>query len=572
MFTTTEHAIKGYIITTFLPVSFYRCYEAMKRFYETMHDVFWSKHTIKGDNKIHKEIAALIYHQEGKLPYAAILGTGTLHRDSEICAHESSRGHDCNHCTCDGHAESIVYEGAPKYFMDQMVHLVKEEKFSDSIFEKSSSGKEGLKFKLKPNIKFYLMVTDPPCGFIQNQKDPCMEWKVPFVGYPHIPTCSSRILIGATMGIQGYVSHLLEEPILIDTVIILCTKNAEHQRVDFGKSFSLPIIKTMKYNPKDFASFNNQTLIKTPSQANPSTTTTYSNSTSSDSVKPSKPSDGTKQGSLGIANAYKYGVSYLAVDPRTGDEISGISSFRIASKLIDDCLNIDKSMKKKSVEEKERMEEKRKAREADIKADIKKKYDGLCERLKLNDALLRLKSKLVGNMRNKNKIMASLTKSVSGALSDTRKISEKVLELTAISEKVLELTAIDEKEKTYDIKEEMKRLFADAAMISSIEEEWLKRYETSVESKAHNIEEEMKTPFADAALIFSIEKEWLKKYESSVSKANSIKEQMKSLFADVAMISNIENVLSGNKKLIMDCTWDCYFRLPNDTNKQPTDN
>ena len=34
-----------------------------------------------------------------------------------------------------------------------------------------------------------------------------------FIGFPHVPTCSSRILIGATMGIQAYVSHLLEEPI-----------------------------------------------------------------------------------------------------------------------------------------------------------------------------------------------------------------------------------------------------------------------------------------------------------------------------------------------------------------------
>lgn len=155
-------------------------------------------------------------------------------------------------------------------------------------------------------------------------------------------------------------------------------------------------------------------------------------------------------------------------------------------------------------------------------------------------------------MRHKNEKVASLTKLVSGALSDTRKISEKVLELTAI----------DEKEMIYGIKEEMKTFFADAAMISSIEEEWLKSYETSVKSKAHNIGEEMKTPFVDAALGFSIKKEWLKKYESNVSKANSIKEEMESLFADVEMISNIENVLSHNEKLIMDCTWDCYFRPP----------
>ena len=69
------------------------------------------------------------------------------------------------------------------------------------------------------------------------------------------------------------------------------------------------------------------------------------------------------------------------------------------------------------------------------------------------------------------------------------------------------------------------------------------------------------------------EKEWLKKYENNVEpKTRNIKEEMKSLFADTAMISSIENLLSNNDKLLMDCTWDCYFRMPDDTQMHPTEN
>jgi len=210
-----------------------------------MIEVYWGEHVKKTD-KIHKVIAALICHQERKSPYAAILCTGALHKDTEEC------GHDGSHGTCDGHAESIIYEAAPKYFMNEVTNSLKEEE-NESIFEVLPNNKG---FRLKRNVKFYLMVTKPPCGFIENQEDPCMEWKIPFVAYPHVPTCSSRILIGATMGIQGYVSHLLEEPIMIDSVIILCSKNPEVQRIDFNSLFPLPKIKTKKYNPREFANFD----------------------------------------------------------------------------------------------------------------------------------------------------------------------------------------------------------------------------------------------------------------------------------------------------------------------------
>ena len=52
------------------------------------------------------------------------------------------------------------------------------------------------------------------------------------------------------MGIQGYVSHLIKGSILIESITILCVKNKEHQRIDFGSA--LPKIKVMEYDPKDF--------------------------------------------------------------------------------------------------------------------------------------------------------------------------------------------------------------------------------------------------------------------------------------------------------------------------------
>ena len=439
---------------------FCRCYDAMVRCYAKMVDVFWSKHTISGGNKIHKEIAALICHQKGKLPFAAILGTGTLHRDSERCAHEGSRGHECNHCTCDGHAESIVYEGAPKYFMDQMVYLLKESD-SESIFEK---GEEHLKFRLKSDIKFYLMVTDPPCGFIQNQEEPCMEWKVPFIGFPHIPTCSSRILIGATMGIQGYVSHLLEKPIMIDSVIILCSRDAELQRTDFGRLFPLPKIKTRKYNSKDFASFVDQNLIRRKallhSQPN-SLTMDTSNSTPSENITATpnvSTSNGTKHGSLTVASPYKgVGPSYLAINPRTGKEIPHTSSLRTTDKHINACLNINKSE-----------EDKR-------KAAMKKKYTDLHEKLTLKDALLKHKDKLKSIIKAKRDKMESWKDKASNALNDSIETADKLLQSTGAFNK------------------------------KPTEDEWVKGYNSNVESKIHNIKEEMKSVFLDKEMISNIE-------------------------------------------------------------------
>ena len=462
----------------------------MVRCYTRMHKYFWSKHPVTGSNKIHKEIAALICHREGRVPHAVILGTGTLHRDNEACNHEGRRGQECNHVTCDGHAESIVYEGAPKYFMNQMVHSLKEGEPGDSIFEKIPSTEGCLMFRLKPNIKFYLIVTDPPCGFIQNQEDPCMEWKRPFVGFPHVPSCSSRILIGATMGIQGYVSHLLEKPIFIDSIIVLCTSHAEDQKTDFGNSFPLPKIKAELYQPKDFASFMAQNLIKRKdSQVASSIPDTSINPSSENNEAISKGSntDGTKLGSLAVVSVYEDdGPSYLAINIRTGKVAPEVDT-PIANKYINERLSVDRSV------------------EEERKANMKKLYTGLCKTLNLENALLKLQHELESSIRRKKSNMEKWECTVSKELHNTLETPENLLQSEGLFNK------------------------------KSEEERWVTNYKCNVEGKVHNI-----------------------------------KEEMKSVFIDKEMLSNIKRILSNNNELIMDCTWHCYFKSPDDTHA--TDN
>ena len=400
----------------------------------------WSRHA-KLSGK-HKEIAALICHKEGKLPYVAILGTGTVHRDNDKCFHEDTQGHECNHLTCDGHAESIVYEGAPKYFMDQMQHLLNDKEMSRSIFEKSSADGEPLKFKLKSKYKFYLMVTDPPCGFIQDQKEPCMEWKNPFVGYPHVPKCSSRILIGATMGIQGCVSHLLEEPILIESVVILCTEGKENQEINFGRSFRLPRIKTLKYNPGDFSRCIPQNLMKREGEKH-------------------KKIDGTKLCSLTIGSPYREGKcsTCLGIDPRTGELIPDPRTEEVIPDT--EHFRIIKNTLRK-VQKKEEMQ-------------LREKYTKLHTDLALNVSLKKLQESLESKLEETAIDLKLWGGDVSDALEETTDTRYSYLQST----------------KEFDK--------------TSYEKEWDKMYKQFVENPISNIKKEMKNAFENKEMICNIQ-------------------------------------------------------------------
>ena len=409
---------------------------------------YWSKYdkVKEGNDKIHRVIAALICHQEGKLPYAAILGAGTKH-NTKRCSHCKGTGKPyCNHLTCDGHAESIVYEGIPKYFQDQMVCLCKEGETRDSIFKKSDT--KPLMFELKKNIKFYLMVTKSPCGFITDKGNPCMEWKVPFHRFPHIPTCSSRILIGATMGIQGYVSHLLSDPIFIDSVIILCSNSEELQK--FDGPFQLPKIKTRTYDPRDFPSFNEQKDSKIKS---------------------------TEHGLVTVASPYQDdGPSYAAIQVQTGKEIPCNGGFLISEKKIEECLRIDDEEKAMRIKIYENL------------------YYTLYNQLKLEDALEILKRKLIIKLEKNEK-------SIEKCHSNLLKKLEKITQLQSTERKNIDKTC----------------------------------------------------------------KDCVEVYEGAgVDISNAIKET-KSMADYKNVVSCIDNLISSQAKLIMDCTWECYFKSVNKT-------
>ena len=347
----------------------------MTQVYETDRDT-------KICSKIHRHLAALICHQENRSPYAAILCTGTSHKDAEACNHEGSHG------TCDGHAESIIYEAAPKYFMNEMDNLLKE-KENESIFELLPNNKG---YKLKPNVKFYLMVTEPPCGFIENQEAPCMEWKVPFVGFPHLPTCSSRILIGATMGIQGYISHLLEEPIMIDSLIILCSKGEELIKTDFTSSFPLPCIKTRRYNPRDFVNFE-PNLVKRGSFKKGSVANCAVPSTSSENISVRMNNSGSEEHNSSVTltgSDRNLGPSFLTFNPQTGEQSSCIPEFlmtRSVEKHIDN--NVDQ------------------VTQIERKANMKQRYTDLCRGLEPEKAMIKLQSELANALKTKGDEISS---------------------------------------------------------------------------------------------------------------------------------------------------------------------
>ena len=142
-----------------------------------------------------------------------------------------SKFNDDKECTCkklwdlcDCHAEAMCYKLAGLYVLTEMYKLYYEE---SSIFEEvQHSG-----YQLKKDIKFHLFVSYHPCGFMskddKDAKTRFLSWKLPFFSKPHIPECSSKILIGAYMGIQGPLSSILVEKIFVSSIVILSDKNSK---------------------------------------------------------------------------------------------------------------------------------------------------------------------------------------------------------------------------------------------------------------------------------------------------------------------------------------------------------
>ena len=137
-----------------------------------------------------------------------VFGIGTKYENK--CVSKEDNVH-----LCDGHAESLCYYAAHVYFQTQL----KKWKLTGEKCPLFYSTEDG--YMLKPQYKFLLLVSRPPCGFLSNDSKHLLSWKIPFEEQPHIPECSSRILIDSYLGIQGPLTILLTKPIYIADVIIL---------------------------------------------------------------------------------------------------------------------------------------------------------------------------------------------------------------------------------------------------------------------------------------------------------------------------------------------------------------
>ncbi|XP_065915098.1 uncharacterized protein [Dysidea avara] len=199
----------------------------------------------------HKCVAALICDKD-KRAFVATICTGT---------HWNSKK-KCYQTPCSMHAESLCYDTAPVFFQMEMLKCLSGK---DSIFTHLPHER----FKLKEGVEFHLLITEPPCGWCQDGENPCFDWKRSTAVPPHIPTCSSKILINSVMGIQGYVSHLLEKSIFVSTVTILYDKNKVITRkptlkfkFEFGTKFEVhvPEFHLMEYDPESFNCGNDVTF------------------------------------------------------------------------------------------------------------------------------------------------------------------------------------------------------------------------------------------------------------------------------------------------------------------------
>jgi len=111
---------------------------------------------------------------------------------------------------CDGHAVAVCYRLASFYLLTEIYKLHNR---CDSILDNTSTG-----YILKEGISLHIFASHPPCGFFAKDERHFLSWKRPFEGKPHCLQCSSIILVGAFLGIQGPLSHLFVKPIYISSI------------------------------------------------------------------------------------------------------------------------------------------------------------------------------------------------------------------------------------------------------------------------------------------------------------------------------------------------------------------
>ena len=322
----------------------------------------------------------------------AVLSTGRYHNDLDKCGLTT---------TCEGHAVSVCYEAAPKYFLKEIASLKKGE---NSVFELLPNN-EG--FRLRHGVSFHLFVTKFPCGFIGQQKEPCMEWKIPFVEFPHVPTCSSRFLIGATMGIQGYISHLLDKPIMIDSLVILCNDIDKNQPFNFDSSFRMPVIKTMKYDPEDFMPgfflpSKHDLNTRFSEYENDHNLVSHESTDGNETAVSLGPgSEGVEESSVIVTTPERCARSaFVTFSSRSTKENCSHDDFSIKTRDIDPSFEVDEELKLRRI------------------SDMKDLYNNLIIQLKVEEALEMLHTKLHAEIKKKDEAMSLLIQSVSTELTE----------------------------------------------------------------------------------------------------------------------------------------------------------
>ena len=200
----------------------YRVLEAVEKYYKSDFLPKWkysldnhirnSEKSKNEDNKSPtvKVMAALVVERQYKKKIFQVhaFGQGTKHKNK--CSFEESED---VWVTCDGHAEATCFQFANEYLLSEMHKCCCLGIKDATIFDQTLDG-----FKVKENVRFHLFVSHPPCGFMTNTNLHFMSWKE-FENKPHCLQCSSKILINSFLGIQGYLSHLLVEPIYISHVV-----------------------------------------------------------------------------------------------------------------------------------------------------------------------------------------------------------------------------------------------------------------------------------------------------------------------------------------------------------------
>ena len=194
-------------------------------------------------------LAALLVERDGKMK-VVVFTTGTATKRE--CSYSLNDGNADERMWghCDGHAVSVCYRFVIFYLITEM-HRCKRDT-EKSILKYGAGG-----YKLKKCIKLHFFTTKIPCGFMANEDCYFLSWKIPFKRKPHCLQCSSTILIGAYLGIQGPLSHLFKKPVYISSITIpkcegvIASKSPEIKK-RFESFGALLLKSTKKTNSSDY--------------------------------------------------------------------------------------------------------------------------------------------------------------------------------------------------------------------------------------------------------------------------------------------------------------------------------